>query len=79
MRWFERMNNTGGAIDVWLVDGVDPTTLIESQEGYLSTPSVVPPAQLTLRPASQHRASPIDGSGRQALINARHVPAEPDA
>jgi hypothetical protein len=35
--WFIDMNNTGGPVDVWAVDGVDPSELRESPEGYTET------------------------------------------
>jgi hypothetical protein len=46
--WFVRMNNTGGPVDVWAVDGVDDRDLVESPEGYLYLPMTVPPDRLTL-------------------------------
>jgi len=38
--WFVQLNNTGGAVDVWAVDGVDEGDLIESPHGhaYLGQP-----------------------------------------
>jgi len=38
--WFVDMNNTGGPVDVWGVDGVDESELVESPEGhyYVATP-----------------------------------------
>jgi hypothetical protein len=46
--WFARMNNTGGPVDVWAVDGVDERDLLESPEGFLYLPGTVPPDRLTL-------------------------------
>jgi hypothetical protein len=46
--WFVRMNNTGGPVDVWAVDGVDERDLVESPEGFLYLPTTVPPYRLTL-------------------------------
>lgn len=49
VEWFVRMNNTGGAVDVWEVNGVDVSELVESPEGgYLYLPTVVPNRQLRL-------------------------------
>jgi hypothetical protein len=42
------MNNTGGPVDVWGVDGVDEAKLVESPEGFLYLPEVVPPERLRL-------------------------------
>jgi hypothetical protein len=46
--WFVRMNNTGGPVDVWGVDGVDEAELVESGNGYAHLPARIPPGQLTL-------------------------------
>src|SRR4051794_38333162 len=32
--WFVKMNNTGGPVDVWGVDGVEPCELATSSEGH---------------------------------------------
>lgn len=40
--WFVRMNNTGGAVDVWEVDGIDAASLVQSPEGHYS-PASSPP------------------------------------
>jgi hypothetical protein len=40
--WFVRMNNTGGPIDVWAVDGIADDALIESQEGHRYFPGPIP-------------------------------------
>ena len=46
--WFLRLNNTGGPVDVWAVDGVDERDLVESPEGFLFLPGCVPRSRLTL-------------------------------
>ncbi|MEK6274325.1 MAG: hypothetical protein AABM30_03210 [Actinomycetota bacterium] len=48
VEWFVRMNHTGGPVDVWAVDGIDETELVESPEGYVYVARPVPPQQLTL-------------------------------
>ena len=48
MEWFVKLNNTGGPVDVWAVDGVDPKALVESPEGHFYLPSVVAAERLTL-------------------------------
>ena len=46
--WFLRMNNTGGAVDLWAVDGVPAHDLVGSPEGFVYLPRRVPPEQVTL-------------------------------
>jgi len=46
--WFVGMNNTGGPVDVWEVADVDVEDLVESPEGHLYLPGVVPPGRLRL-------------------------------
>lgn len=46
--FFVRMNNTGGPVDVWGVDGIDRAALVESEAGFCYFPGVIPPDRLTL-------------------------------
>ncbi|AKE88313.1 MULTISPECIES: hypothetical protein [Rhodococcus] len=46
--WFVQMNNTGGAVDVWEVHGIDAEDLVESPEGHYYFPGVIPAARLRL-------------------------------
>ncbi|MCQ4118420.1 hypothetical protein [Rhodococcus tibetensis] len=46
--WFVRMNNTGGAVDVWEVYSIDADDLIESPEGHYYFPGVVATSNLRL-------------------------------
>ena len=46
--WFVQMNNTGGPVDVWRVDGVPPHELTESGTGFLYVPRTVPASRVTL-------------------------------
>jgi hypothetical protein len=46
--WFVRMNNTGGTVDVWAVDGIDGADLIESPEGHCFLPRRIPRERLEL-------------------------------
>lgn len=48
VEWFVRMNNTGGPVDVWAIDGVRERALKTSPEGHLYLPTIVPPDRLTL-------------------------------
>jgi hypothetical protein len=53
--FFVRMNNTGGPVDVWAVDGVDPGRLLTTGSGFQYLPARIPAAQLTLVEQSAHR------------------------
>ena len=46
---FIRMNNTGGPIDVWLVDGIESSALVDNGGGYGYLPRKIPTACLTLQ------------------------------
>ncbi|GAF46307.1 hypothetical protein RW1_030_00480 [Rhodococcus wratislaviensis NBRC 100605] len=46
--WFIRMNNTGGAVDVWEVHGINADDLIQSPEGHYFFPAVIPATELRL-------------------------------
>lgn len=45
---FVRMNNTGGPVDVWAVDGLDEEQLVTSRNGYTYFPGRVSAESLTL-------------------------------
>lgn len=45
--WFVRMNNTGGPVDVWAVDGVNLEHMVESPNGYWYLPAAIPAERLT--------------------------------
>ena len=40
--WFIEMNNTGGPVDLWSVDGIDPSELITAGTGYSISPDAFP-------------------------------------
>ena len=46
--WFVRMNNTGGPIDVWIVEGIEPESLIDNGSGYGYLRDRIPASSLTL-------------------------------
>jgi len=46
--FFVRMNNTGDAVDVWQVNGVDPSKLLDNGNGFEYLPERVSPDQLEL-------------------------------
>ena len=48
IEWFLMLNNTGGPLDVWRVDGVDQDLLEPSPNGYWYLPERIPASQLTL-------------------------------
>lgn len=58
--FFFRMNNTGGAVDLWAVEGVDPSSLMESPNGFRYLPERISSDRLTLvrtdvAPVPRHR------------------------
>jgi phage baseplate assembly protein gpV len=69
--WFVEMNNTGGPVDVWAVDGVDESELVTSPEGHSYVPTPIPAQRVSLhrrdiQPVSQQEhldrhSAPIDG------------------
>jgi hypothetical protein len=46
--WFVEMNNTGGTVDVWAVEGIDKSDLVVSPEGYSYFPGRIPVERLSL-------------------------------
>lgn len=42
------INNTGGAVDVWEVRGIDVDELVQSPEGYFYFPGAIPPERVWL-------------------------------
>ena len=46
--WFVDMNNTGGPVDAWAVEGIDPDSLLDNGNGYGYLPEKIPAASLTL-------------------------------
>jgi hypothetical protein len=46
--YFVRMNNTGGPVDVWQVDGVDNELMLDNGNGYFYLPGRIPADRLTL-------------------------------
>lgn len=40
--FFIRMNNTGGPVDLWAVDGIDSSKLVEASEGFHYYPATIP-------------------------------------
>jgi hypothetical protein len=46
--YFVEMNNTGGPVDVWTVEGVDASALVTSPEGYEYLPAAIPWEKLRL-------------------------------
>lgn len=46
--WFVQMNNTGGPVDVWAVDGVEEHQLVDNGSGHFYLPGVIPREALTL-------------------------------
>lgn len=46
--FFVRINNTGGAVDIWAVDDVDPADLVNAGSGFSYVRHRIDPHQLTL-------------------------------
>lgn len=46
--YFVGMNNTGGRVDVWAIEGYDEAQLLDNGSGYHYLPAPVPVARLTL-------------------------------
>ena len=46
--WFVRMNNTGGPVDVWAVDRINPELLVQTSNGFMYLPGRILPGELTL-------------------------------
>ena len=46
--YFVRMNNTGGPVDVWAVEGYTEAQLLDNGSGYQYLPAPVPVARLRL-------------------------------
>jgi hypothetical protein len=61
--YFMRMNNTGGPVDVWQVDGIDVEELLDAGSGYLFLPRPVHSALVRLTALDGHQPA----CGEQAL------------
>lgn len=49
VQWFaQTINNTGGPVDVWEVEGLTFADLTESPHGHYWYPGTIPPAQIRL-------------------------------
>lgn len=48
VEWFIRMGSTRGPVDVWEVEGIDESMLVESPERHHYIPSAIPPDRLRL-------------------------------
>lgn len=59
--YFIELNNTGGPVDLWRVDGVAPTDLVTTDSGYSFLPSKIAREQLTLLRTD---IPPVDRRGR---------------
>jgi hypothetical protein len=46
--WFVRINNTGGPVDVWMIEGIDRESLIDNGSGYAYVRHKIPAPNLTL-------------------------------
>lgn len=48
VQFFLAMNNTGGPVDVWAIDGLSEEDLIEAPEGFMYLPASISRRRLTL-------------------------------
>lgn len=46
--FFLLINNTGGPVDVWSVDGIDEGLLLDNGNGFVYLPDRIPAAQVRL-------------------------------
>lgn len=46
--FFLQINNTGGPVDLWSVDGIDEELLIDNGNGFLYLPGHIPAARVRL-------------------------------
>jgi hypothetical protein len=46
--WFVHINNTGGPVDLWQVDGVDADQLVGNGNGFFYLPGQIPVDRITL-------------------------------
>lgn len=61
--FFVRMNNTGGPVDVWAVEGIDEQQLIATGSGFSYFPDRIARRRLTL--LDQSPAEPAPAAGRK--------------
>ena len=83
--WWLRINNTGGPLDLWAVEGIDPSELVESPEGFFFVPRPIPRSQLTLvrtdvEPPPDDPDGQVAGSGKWTgyAANPEHWPQASD-
>lgn len=61
--FFMQINNTGGPVDVWAVDGIDEEELITTMNGFSYFPGRIPAHQITLLSRALEERAPM---GRKA-------------
>lgn len=44
--FFLRLNNTGGLVDIWAVDGIDEALLLDNGNGFAYLPHRIPATQV---------------------------------
>ncbi|WP_241827094.1 hypothetical protein [Streptomyces graminilatus] len=47
-KFFLQLNNTGGPVDLWSVDGIDEALLLDNGNGFVYLPARIPAAQVSL-------------------------------
>jgi hypothetical protein len=48
VKFFVSMNNSGGPVDVWAIDGIEENELIDAGSGFLYFPGIIPPEKVSL-------------------------------
>lgn len=46
--FFLRINNTGGPVDIWSVDGIDEGLLLDNGNGFVYLPGRIPAARVRI-------------------------------
>jgi hypothetical protein len=52
------MNNTGGAVDVWVVAGIEEQQLLTTDSGFSYCPARIPRGQIALAQWPEHQPEP---------------------
>ncbi|HET6296512.1 MAG TPA: hypothetical protein VFG33_24210 [Kribbella sp.] len=67
--FFVRANNTGGPVDVWAIDDVDQSDLVETASGFSYLPACIGPEHLTLIDQDLQPISQDDDDARSSTPN----------
>lgn len=62
-RFFFEINNTGGPVDLWSVDGVDETLLLDNGHGFFYLPGRIAAEQVRLVRSDIPYGGPVTSGG----------------